>query len=710
MIYRLCERDEWLQTAFHNEYCNAGTKVKYFNVPCCFDIETTSFYDAEGRKSAIMWIWVLNCNGYKIIGRTWDEFTSLIAFIQRELSLDKSRRLMIFIHNESFEMGFFKKWFQWDKLFALDVNKPVYAITGGIEFRCSYILSGYGLAKLGEQCLKYKCKKLVGDLDYSKLRHTKSKFTYTELGYVCADTDVVVNYIREKIENEGGIDKLLITNTSYVREYVRNKCFFEADYTTKRQARLSTKYQAFQKYIHSMNLTPSEYELLLRAFAGGFVHSNPTTTGEILHNVQSWDFTSSYPTVMLAEQFPCSTGELYVPKDLKDFIFQCNAYCCVMDVEFEYLESREHYDYYISKSKCWEQEKIVESNGRVVSAKRICISITNVDFDIIKKMYKWGGFKLLQMYRYKKGYLHRDFCDAILELYEKKTKLKGVESSDGSAERAYMMSKGHINSCYGMICTKINTDTVYFDENNDMKSQAGDLYKAIEKYNRNINRFLFFPVALFVTAYARRNIISGLIEFKSDYHYSDTDSLKVTNPEAHMPYINAYNELITRKLEAMCEYYGFDKSRLAPVDIKGKPHPLGVYDDDGRYTRFKTLGAKRYLTETADGELHLTVAGLGKKAGLDYLKETYKTNSAIFEAFEDGLKVPASKTGKNTHTYIDTERRGYMTDYNGDTAPYYEKSCIHLEATSFEMGLAPEFAMYIEMLKSADYVNEISDD
>lgn len=51
-----------------------------------------------------------------------------------------------------------------------------------------------------------------------------------------------------------------------------------------------------------------------------------------------------------------------------------------------------------------------------------------------------------------------------------------------------------------------------------------------------------------------------------------------------------------------------------------------------------------------------------------------------------------------------------MTDYNGDTAPYYEKSCIHLEATSFEMGLAPEFAMYIEMLKSADYVNEISDD
>lgn len=64
------------------------------------------------------------------------------------------------------------------KGFSIDLRKPIYGITeNGIEFRCSYLLSGYSLAKLGEQLHKYKCEKLVGDLDYSLLRHSKTPLT-----------------------------------------------------------------------------------------------------------------------------------------------------------------------------------------------------------------------------------------------------------------------------------------------------------------------------------------------------------------------------------------------------------------------------------------------------------------------------------------------------------------------------------------------------
>jgi hypothetical protein len=41
---------------------------------------------------------------------------------------------------------------------------------------------------------------------------------------------------------------------------------------------------------------------------------------------------------------------------------------------------------------------------------------------------------------------------------------------------------------------------------------------------------------------------------------------------------------------------------------------MGVFEDDGYYNRFVTLGAKKYAYEDKKG-LHITVAGVGKKKG-----------------------------------------------------------------------------------------------
>ena len=45
----------------------------------------------------------------------------------------------------------------------------------------------------------------------------------------------------------------------------------------------------------------------------------------------------------------------------------------------------------------------------------------------------------------------------------------------------------------------------------------------------------------------------------------------------------------------MCNYYDFDLDLLAPVTKDGKEKIIGIWDLDGHYKRFKTLGAKRYL-------------------------------------------------------------------------------------------------------------------
>ena len=66
--------------------------------------------------------------------------------------------------------------------------------------------------------------------------------------------------------------------------------------------------------------------------------------------------------------------------------------------------------------------------------------------------------------------------------------------------------------------------------------------EAIERYNYSRKRFLFYPWGVFCTAYARRNLWAGILEFGDDYIYSDTDSIKCLNIDKHMDYVNKYNE------------------------------------------------------------------------------------------------------------------------------------------------------------------------
>ena len=178
-------------------------KQVYYNIPCSFDIESTSFY-MNGQKHAIMYEWTLGLNGAVMIGRTWGEFMEVYRVITETLRTYTDRRLVIYIQNLGFEFQFMRKRLQWENVFSIDQRKPIYAVTTeGIEFRCSYLLSGYSLDMLGKQLRKYPVKKAVGDLDYSLLRHSKTPLTRKEIGYCVNDVRVVMNYIQERIESDG---------------------------------------------------------------------------------------------------------------------------------------------------------------------------------------------------------------------------------------------------------------------------------------------------------------------------------------------------------------------------------------------------------------------------------------------------------------------------------------------------------------------------
>ena len=131
------------------------------------------------------------------------------------------------------------------------------------------------------------------------------------------------------------------------------------------------------------------------------------------------------------------------------------------------------------------------------------------------------------------------------------------------------------------------------------------------------------------------------------------------------------------------------------------------------YDRFKTLGAKRYIIEK-NGEINITIAGVAKSNGANYLRSRFKTNDKIFKAFENELEFPPvyndngvkkQGSGKLCHTYIDDEMQGEVIDYLGNKGKYLELSGVHMEPTGYILGLDNEFIKLIMGVKSS-YINK----
>lgn len=715
IIASLCDNLNVTKSHIRKKIDGKMETVYYYNVVVAFDIETTSYINKQGEKRATMYIWQLSFNGEIILGRTWEEFVTVINTISEKLCCNYYNRVAVYVHNLSYEFGFLLKQFQWENVFALDTRKPVRCLTtNGIEFRCSYILTTLALKYIPKQIQNEKLRvyKKEGDLDYNIMRNSKTILTDEELEYCINDVKIIHGYITEKMEEDGGIAKIKLTNTSYVRDYVRTRCLpnkiehitDEIPTTKERKDELKKLvkncWHKYKNIMSSLYITPAEYIQLKEAFGGGYTHASAHSVFMTLYKVKSYDFSSSYPAVMLAEKFPMSSGKLSTITTIEELQKEMKKdKCAVLTITFNDIELKDNiYDCYISESKCSKitSDKILD-NGRVYYAHSLTTTITNVDLDIITQTYDFKSAVISNCYVYRTAYLPRPIIDSILHFYGGKTELK----DEIGKEVEYTRLKGMLNSTYGMMVTDIVRDEIEYDEIRGWTKTTPTLAEKIDKYNTSQSRFLFYPWGVFVTAYARRNLWSGIINIGEDYHYSDTDSIKVTNIEKHIDYINSYNEEVKEKLTKMCDYYKIDTKLLHPKNVKEVEKWIGIWDDDGTYTHFKTLGAKRYLVrgrnkETGEMEIKMTVAGVAKKA-VDYLiKQNDNDVDKIFDSFNENLCFPRGECGKSTHSYSDEGFTEAMTDYQGNTTIQTEKSFIHLEECGYDMKVPDKYIQFLE--------------
>lgn len=660
--------------------------VNYLNLSAAFDIETTSTTrEKDDSKMAFMYVWMLGIghSAPVIYGRTWSEFVDAMRTVQDVYALDTDNRLVIYVHNLAYEFQFMYRYFDWHDVFAVSERKPIKAVTAcGIEFRDSYILSGYSLSDTAKNLTKHTIAKLDGELDYDKVRHSETPLTAAEMAYCENDVQVVTAYIDEQIAIYGNVTNIPMTNTGRVRQYIRECCYT----AVSKGGRKRRTFDEYRTIMDDLTLDDTTYNQLKRAFMGGFTHANAHHVGKKLNNVSSIDFTSAYPSVMLSERFPMSRFKSIQVTDETHLTDLCKRYAVLFDVRLTGLRSKITQEAYISESKCLKIDEPVVNNGRVVSADEVVMTITNVDFDIIRNVYEWDSIAIANVKYAHLGYLPKPIIRALLKMYQDKTQLKGVKGK----ETEYLLSKGMLNSIYGMCVTDIVKDRATFD-GVKWEDQEQDINEELTVYNESANRVLYYPWGIWVTAYARRNLWTGILAMGDDYVYSDTDSLKMLGYNKHIKYIQWFNKTITVKMETMCEQLNIDKSLLSPKTIDGVTKQIGVWDYEGEYSEFKTLGAKRYMVRQ-DGVVCLTVAGLSKQEAVEYMESQ---SNDVFDQFSNDLYIPAANTGKNSHTYINKPSVSIVTDYTGNSKRVMSASGIHLEPCSFTMA---ENKAYIDFL------------
>ena len=648
-----------------------GRNAKYYYQNFLgFDIETSTIITAK-YKHAYMYIWTFSVNETLTIrGTKWNEFLELLRLLEDILAPDPKHYQLIFIANMSFEFQFMRKHLTVTDSFFLEEREPLYVIHNDfIEFRDALKITGGNLDYLARSYTK--TQKLIGDLDYSILRNSSDAYHMTpeEYNYCDNDTMILSEYSAYYFKHFGEeLGFFPLTQTGILRRITKDLCRV---FCSKKKMDIRNVMSA---------LFPSEklYRLMMRwLFRGGYVHGAITSTGLILQGMASFDRKSSYPASLNFGYTPVTKFKLAAPESFSEAI---NTKCCMIYCEFTNIE-KTFVHTIESRSKIIEAVNAIYDNGRLLSADRIRVFITELDYDIYTKFYHWDSMKVLKLWTAERGRLPRYMLEPINENYIIKSKLK-MAGMDDTID--YVNAKINVNAGYGNAVTRMKETQVTYDSNTDeyVLSNQFDYKTEVEK------QVLLPQWGIWCTAHARHDLLDLFYQIDmharelgqdNDVHYGDTDSMKITNFKDHIHIIEAYNDKMRIECAAMCERFGYD-----PKYFEG----LGCFEYEHYIKKFKHQGAKRYLTEYYNPKkkqyiFKATIAGLPKGALLNYAKSVHKSP---FELFEDNMNIPPEYTKKLCAIYNDEPHEDYI---NGELMR--EESSVALAPVDFTLNIDDDY-------------------
>lgn len=686
-------------------------RALYCSAVMSFDCETTTFFKlgnewvvqnfnddpkkySEADKRVIPYIWQMGINDDIIYGREMSDFILFLIKFNKVNSATK----IIYVHNLGFDFTHFCEYMPNDlKVFSKTAFKPMYVKSKslGVEFRCSYMLTNMSLNDFAEQ-YNLSVKKLKGAMAYNVARTPLTKLDdKTEMLYCEFDVRVINAMIKEVyLPRYGTIAAIPLTQTGEVRRPTR---------------KMLANSKMYMQKIKSMSPDLEQYKIAARyLMQGGYTHLNYFYNNVLLEDVDSYDISSSYPYVMCTQKFPMSK------------FMQCENYdrdknyAYYMLVEFENILSCTTWNY-IARHKvslCLDGQC---DNGKLQSAKKVIMWCVDVDFEIIQNNYTFEKCTIKECYKAFKNYLPLKLVNEILVQYCDKTTLKNIPEK----YVYYLQQKQKLNSQFGNMATNtirfeygfdsVSKEWIYPDKNDMLDDD-----KIAEKIE-NSKPFLNYFWGIWVLAFARFQLWKLLTEinknnFGLDSIYCDTDSIKMLNAEKHLNDIKAFNVDIDNTIDEVCRVRGLNKSMFYPLDIKGKTHPLGHFEFDGHYKKFKSLGSKKYCYIDDKDEFHAVVAGL-RKEYID-VDGVHKTLTSIDQMNLDERGI--IKNARSVHWYLNNQKPVVVKDRNGVEYMAFNKKGIAIINTNYTFSTGRDYEKFLDQFKGVifegwnDYTNRFN--
>lgn len=677
---------------------------KLFTCSMGFDIETY-----HGFMYVCQFAYYVN--GYHdkpvtVLFRKWSEFSEFIYEVIAPVSMkggksvyvrNKGRQykvprgeFVIGIHNMGYEFQWLRSIFSWSRVFSSDKRKPYYAILddidghmSGIKFIDTLKLFPTKLEKVAE-IVNSPVEKLVGDLNHNTPHNSLTKLSEIEEGYCRNDVIILcyaLNYVFETFAIP--FQKFPVSQTSQIRHKIL-------------ESSKDRKYTRLLDYISDCVIDLDLYKYLrgqvteyngkkyrLGFFEGGYTHANLLHSTKAVSDVYHFDYTSSYPYVMLSDFYPYKIDEMYLGEDIESYFFnQDNDW--IMELELSDVENTRPYGV-ISSSKCIHINAVLD-NGKVLKADKVITIRTRREWETYKKFYTCT-VRVRRAFHCDMRPLPRFVTDNIREQFKIKAELKKVIKKLEKEKKPippdinskYNTSKQFVNGIYGMFVTEVHTENYVINDGHNLELEQISLDKIEKSMKKNP---LLAQWGMFVTMYARTRLLEDIWRLGNHFIYSDTDSAFFTYDEEFMKYIESENKRI--ESENMENY-----SEELLSDI-------GCYTMEEHCKTFKTCGAKCYVQIFDDDTFEPTISGISKKIFIDYC---LNNNFSPLDLVEDCV-ITDDLTQKLRPVFYDYPRFETITDEQGNSENMFELTSQELIPSGWTNSLNRDYEQLLENIQT----------
>lgn len=556
----------------------------------------TADFETTTQTPAVVWCWGLsqidNPDFFEY-GETIEEFLLYFKSLKSDVNC-------VYFHNLKFDGGFIIDWllkngYVWkDERKYCEGGDFTTIITGDSKFYVIDIYFGkhgktkkhvkiYDSAKLLSLSVKSIAESFELDIKKGKIdydRHNKEcEITKEEIEYLRNDVQIMAKALNKMFELLP--EKITVGSCAladYI-EFIGGKKRFEQS---------------------MFPVLPNEIDVQIRrAYKGGFTAINRDHAGKIIDGGIVLDVNSLYPHVMHDCVLPYGEPVYFEGEYNKKCKAKYPLYIQNIDCVFKIKENKipiiqlHHSSYYLTN------DYLTQSVDKYGEPCTINMTVTNIDLEMIKNHYD------IEILSYNGGYMFRGsdrlFCDWV----DKWMKLKIEADRTGNKGRR-KIAKLIQNSLYGKFGlnpiikskkpvlneekNKIEYENIKYivtDENGDIMC---DINGEVMETDKKVRDGIYIPIAVFVTAYARKKTIEtaqkiheeSILKYgESRWLYSDTDSLHLK---------------------------GFDIPAWLDVD----QYNLGAWKIESVFERGKFLQAKRYIEDNyimLDDEIKTDING-----------------------------------------------------------------------------------------------------